>query len=427
MAIQTGIEWDHQTEAPYVKISEKRFDAPIRGKKLSSIISAALFVVFASMVSNAHAAQVQLAWDPNSEPDLAGYKLYFGQSSRNYQFVVDVGNETTYSLLGLTEDETYYFAATAYDFSENESDFSNEVSLTAAPAIVPEIIHPHQGARLTGATVSFDWTANGTPVTEWWLHVGSSLGAYDLFNSRSLGTSTSTTVSTLPVNGSQFFVRLYFKVSGSWQSVDFQYTAADLIPKITTPVPGGTLTSFTVTFTGAHDATHLQHWLQVGTSQGADNIFSQDMGTQHQITVAPLPATGTIHVRYWTKFPHAWEKTDQTYTMNVVLPAITTPAPGGTLTGASVTFQWTANGQPVTEWWLCVETGPGKCDIFNSRSLGTSTSTTVSTLPVNGSQFFVRLWFKVGGVWLNRDFQYTAATIGTMSLSLSSIAKGIHS
>ena len=30
------------------------------------------------------AAQVTVGWDPNTEPDIAGYKVYYGTVSRNY-------------------------------------------------------------------------------------------------------------------------------------------------------------------------------------------------------------------------------------------------------------------------------------------------------------------------------------------------------
>src|SRR5881628_527035 len=73
------------------------------------------------------AAQVTVAWDPNTETDLAGYKLYYGTSSGSYQLSVDVGNVTSYTLSGLLEGQIYYFAATAYNVSHNESAFSNEV------------------------------------------------------------------------------------------------------------------------------------------------------------------------------------------------------------------------------------------------------------------------------------------------------------
>ena len=66
------------------------------------------------------AAQVTLAWDASTGPDLAGYKLYYGTSSGSYPFSVDVGNVTSYTLSGLLEGQIYYLAATAYNVSLNE-------------------------------------------------------------------------------------------------------------------------------------------------------------------------------------------------------------------------------------------------------------------------------------------------------------------
>lgn len=70
-----------------------------------------------------------LSWNPNTEPDLAGYKVYYGTTSRSYTTSIDVGNQTTYTVTGLGFG-TYYFAVTAYDISGNESGYSNEASKT---------------------------------------------------------------------------------------------------------------------------------------------------------------------------------------------------------------------------------------------------------------------------------------------------------
>jgi hypothetical protein len=76
------------------------------------------------------AASVTLAWDANSEPDLAGYNIHWGRSSGNYSFTVDVGNNTTYTFTGLDEGVTYYFAATAYNTNNLRSGYSNQVVYT---------------------------------------------------------------------------------------------------------------------------------------------------------------------------------------------------------------------------------------------------------------------------------------------------------
>lgn len=81
-------------------------------------------ILIAGMVS---AAEVTLAWDANTESDLAGYRLYYGLSSGVYGDPVDVGNVTEYTLTGITPNVDVYYAATAYDTSGNESGYSEEL------------------------------------------------------------------------------------------------------------------------------------------------------------------------------------------------------------------------------------------------------------------------------------------------------------
>jgi len=100
-------------------------------------------VMVLMMAGHTEAASVQLAWDPPAAPAV-GYKLYYGQNSRNYRIVVDVGGQTSYTLSGLDRDRDYYFTVTAYDDRGNESSFANEVSafLTATTAEPMESVDP---------------------------------------------------------------------------------------------------------------------------------------------------------------------------------------------------------------------------------------------------------------------------------------------
>ncbi len=97
------------------------------------------------IASSALAAQATLAWDPNTESDLAGYKIHYGTASGNYTVHTDVHNVTSYTVIGLTTGQTYYFAVSAYDASGNESSYSNEVSYSVPAA---------NGAPSTPATPS---------------------------------------------------------------------------------------------------------------------------------------------------------------------------------------------------------------------------------------------------------------------------------
>ena len=89
------------------------------------------FLVTAIFISNhtlAYSFQLTLAWDPNTDPNIAGYKIYYGTIRSNYTFKVDVGKYESVTISGLEPGKTYYFAVTAYDLSGNESDFSDEIS-----------------------------------------------------------------------------------------------------------------------------------------------------------------------------------------------------------------------------------------------------------------------------------------------------------
>lgn len=76
-------------------------------------------------------AAATLMWSPNGERDLAGYKVYIGEKSKQYGTVISVGKRTQYNLDHLSRNKTYYLAVTAYDVSGNESPLSVEIVLPA--------------------------------------------------------------------------------------------------------------------------------------------------------------------------------------------------------------------------------------------------------------------------------------------------------
>jgi hypothetical protein len=92
-----------------------------------------LLAILSLLVPAAHAGQVTVAWDANPEPEVAGYKIYYGTRSGSYTASLDAGNATSILLSGLQDGATYFFAAVAYDASNNESGFSNEITY-AVPA-----------------------------------------------------------------------------------------------------------------------------------------------------------------------------------------------------------------------------------------------------------------------------------------------------
>ena len=84
---------------------------------------------------------VTLAWDANAESDLAGYRLYHGNSAGGpYTAVQTLAAVTTTSVI--VGDGRHYWVLTAFDAAGNESGYSNEVTFLAdsAPPAAPSAL-----------------------------------------------------------------------------------------------------------------------------------------------------------------------------------------------------------------------------------------------------------------------------------------------
>ena len=92
---------------------------------------------------------------------------------------------------------------------------------------LPAITNPIPGTTLTSSTVTFQWSG-GTGVTNYFLYVGRSFGANDIYG-QSQGLNLSATVTGLPIDGSTVYVRLWWATSAGWQYRDYTYSAKPLV------------------------------------------------------------------------------------------------------------------------------------------------------------------------------------------------------
>jgi len=104
-----------------------------------------LLILLPSAVS---AGTIRLAWDPVGDPDLSGYKVYYGTSSGVYTNSTPTGSQTSVDLTNLQDCKVYYLAVKAVDANGNESmGFSNEISGMSAP--VPSTVSPATAKQAT--------------------------------------------------------------------------------------------------------------------------------------------------------------------------------------------------------------------------------------------------------------------------------------
>jgi hypothetical protein len=101
-------------------------------------------------------SSLYLIWDPNDEPDLAGYNIYWGTQSGFHDSVKTV---TTVSdtLQNLIDGQIYYLALGAIDTDDNESFLTEEIEITVSsrPAVPVGIV-----STSLGDAVVIEWDPN---------------------------------------------------------------------------------------------------------------------------------------------------------------------------------------------------------------------------------------------------------------------------
>jgi hypothetical protein len=275
---------------------------------------------------------------------------------------------------------------------------------------------PTPGSTLSGSTVTFDWTA-GSGATGYWLDLGSVAGGNQYYQSGNLGNVLTTTVSGLPTNGGTVYATLYSLINGSWISNAYTYTGFNAAASggvITSPAPGATLSGSSVTFSWTAGASSTAYWLDVGNIAGGNEYEqSGNLGNVTQLTVNSLPTDGsTVYVTLYSMIDGAWVGNSYTYTAfngSGVLAVMQMPTPGSTILGNTATFTWSADASATAYWVDISAIAPGGNDVYQSGNLGNVLTTTVNSLPANGSTIYVTLYSYVGGQWSSTASTYTSS------------------
>jgi hypothetical protein len=289
------------------------------------------------------------------------------------------------------------------------------------------MLSPANGSTFSSSTVTFTWSS-GTGAVAYWLYVGNSPGAQDIY-SAGQGTSLFGTVSGIPTDGRTIYATLWSFICGSWQSNAYTYHAANIgctKAVMLSPANGSTFNSSTVTFTWSSGTGAVAYWLYVGSSPGAQDIYSAGQGTSLSGTVSGIPTDGrTIYVTLWSFICGSWQGNAYTYqafsggctgTKAVML----SPANGSTFTSTTVAFTW-STGSNVAAYWLYIGNSPGAQDLY-SAGQGTNTSLTLTGFPTDGRAIYVTLWSYICGVWQSNAYTYHAVSggcTGTKAVMLS--------
>ena len=311
----------------------------------------------------------------------------------------------------------WFFGGLGFDANGQRGDLNDLWKYDPTPTtLTPSLITPAPGSVLSGSAATFTWSNPGGFSTRFVLRLGTTgLGSSNVF-SGGANTGTSEQVSAIPADGAYLYARLWYYLYGKWQFADARYTEAGKYtpPALTTPAPGSTLPGSTATFAWSNPGNLVPRFvLRLGTTGfGTVDVLSGAANTGTSQQVSAIPTDGAyLYARLWYYVNGAWQYVDATYTEAgaPTPPAFTTPAPGSTLPGSTVTFGWDPGGGATRFVLRLGTTGLRSSDVYNGAST-TGTSVQVTTVPTNGAMLYARLWYYLNGIW-----QYVDATYGEAS------------
>ncbi|HEX4008330.1 MAG TPA: hypothetical protein VHX60_19310, partial [Acidobacteriaceae bacterium] len=144
---------------------------------------------------------------------------------------------------------------------------------------------------------------------------------------------------------------------------------------------------------------------RLGTVLGANDIYGSGKTSKISESVSDVPTGVNVYARLYYMLDGSWQYLDYTYPGAPTAPSLTTPTPGTTLSGSTVTFSWNPGTATTFKFQLGSYTGGN--GLYGSGPT-TKTSETVSNLPVNGETIHARLSYLSGSVWQSIDYVYTA-------------------
>lgn len=259
-------------------------------------IPAIWLIVVSPLITSANAAEVTLAWNANSESNLAGYKLYYktdtggapyngtGLNEGDSPIIINLEDLTDtaspeFPLTGLDKGELYFFALTAFDTDGLESDYSEEVSYetetTGETTYTITASTTGQGAVSPGGTVTATAGESRTFTI-------SAAGNYHIADVAVDGTSVGQ-VGTYTFNN----INASHTISAVFEIDTFTITATagengSIAPQGVTSAAYGSSLGYTIT---PADGCHITDVLVDGTSVGQVAAYSfENITTWHTIS-----------------------------------------------------------------------------------------------------------------------------------------------
>jgi len=385
-----------------------------------------LFISLISLILSdfCFAAQIQLVWDPNTEPDLAGYMVYYGTDPGVYGTPIQIGKDPSYTLTGLTQGTRYYINITAYDIYGDESDLDPLIEVNGLAIESPgtaTLVSPSE--TITDTTPTYTW--NAVPESSWYcLWVNDSTGTkikkwYSAVEAGCPnGTGTCSVIPTTEVLGSsQWWIKSSNSAGyGPW-STGMNFTVPPS-GQTTLSSPSGMITDTTPTYTW--NAVSGATWYQLYVNDALGNRIQQwypaaDLGCPDGTGTCSITPTLDVagSCQWWIQTYNRmgygpWSTAGSFAAPNPEAPGGATPvSPSGTITDTTPTYTWSAvsratwyqlyvndpTGNKIQKWYAAADLG---CP----DGTGTCSVTPSTELALGLCQWWIRTYSRAGyGPW----------------------------
>ena len=219
----------------------------------------------------AGAGTISIAWDPNVEVDVQGYRVYIGTQSGVYSQSVDVGNTTTFTFNNAADGQRYCFAVAAYSPGPRLGEQSVEVCTDPSGNRPPTLTNPGNQSHGVGVALTLQLQGSdpeSSPVT---------YSATGLPAGLNLDTNTGFISGTPTAVGT---VSTHATVSDGNLSTTqaFTWTIAAGLPGVTVTLrPTGAIATTTPTFEWESVATATSYRLWVDDASSTDPRIQIDL------------------------------------------------------------------------------------------------------------------------------------------------------
>lgn len=247
---------------------------------------------------------IPFSW--SNDPQALDYRLYVGTTAGANDIYDSGVTLDTSRLVSLSAAGTYYIRL----FTERANGWRYvNISFTLGDFIAHLTTPTNQG--VADPLAPFTW-APVPSTTAYYLYVGTTVGANDIFNSGQVTVNSLYVPNLVP--GTNYYARLFTFRGGLWLFSDTAFLAGQGVAHLKDPQPGAAISPFEAFTWAPPDGAADAYYLTIGTTPGARDVFDSGSLTGTSIQPAGLDFGQLYYATLYTLKYNIWRPSNSTFT-----------------------------------------------------------------------------------------------------------------